>query len=425
MQLRWIPFLLPLCLAANTQASLPLGLDESVALAVANAPGISARIDEAEALQNRSTSSGQLPDPELQFGALNLPTDTFDVDQDPMTQLKVGVGQRFPAGHSRQREQAIYASQAGAALSSADERRLLVQREVQVSWLEIYYGREAATILRSNRQVLEQLRMFIRSLYQTGRGSQQDITRIDVELSRLAEREIMLGRETQAWRARLGRWLGDQAWRPVGGELPPWQTPVELDREGLAASLVQHPAVIAMDHQVEASREQVELSREHYRPEWGVNVSYGHRRSEDLAGDPRPDLLSAMVSVSMPLFRKSRQDKQVAASMEQSSATLNRRSELLLRLRGEMWAELSRARQYDRQIRLYEDAILKQLRLQAESALQAYQADATDFSEVMRATLATLDGELDYQRLQIDRLIALSQLRYYLEPEAVAGGVHR
>jgi hypothetical protein len=41
-----------------------------------------------------------LPDPKVSLGIMNLPTDTWDLDQEGMTQLKVGVSQMFPRGDS-------------------------------------------------------------------------------------------------------------------------------------------------------------------------------------------------------------------------------------------------------------------------------------------------------------------------------------
>ena len=40
----------------------------------------------------------------VSLGVANLPTDSWDFDQEAMTQFKVGVTQRFPRGDSRELE---------------------------------------------------------------------------------------------------------------------------------------------------------------------------------------------------------------------------------------------------------------------------------------------------------------------------------
>ena len=52
-------------------------------------------------MMEKSVAEGELMDPKLQIGLLNLPTDTFDFDQEPMTQFKVSYIQQFPSGDSR------------------------------------------------------------------------------------------------------------------------------------------------------------------------------------------------------------------------------------------------------------------------------------------------------------------------------------
>jgi len=45
-----------------------------------------------KALTEKIEPSGALPDPQLGVGLLNLPTDTFDLDQEPMTQKQIVPG---------------------------------------------------------------------------------------------------------------------------------------------------------------------------------------------------------------------------------------------------------------------------------------------------------------------------------------------
>jgi hypothetical protein len=59
--------------------------------------------------------------------------------------------------------------------------------------------------------------------------------------------------------------------------------------------------------QVEASRKEVDLARQAYKPGWMLELTYGQRVGEDPEGDSRSDMLSAMVSVDLPLFRDKRQ----------------------------------------------------------------------------------------------------------------------
>ncbi len=69
------------------------------------------------------------------------------------------------------------------------------------------------------------------------------------------------------------------------------------------------------------------------------------------------------------------------------------------RLEGEyaQWTELTR------RIELYSQQILKQAGDNAQASLVAYQSDAADFANVMRAYIDDLNARVEYTRLQVER----------------------
>ena len=82
-------------------AQSPLMLDEAVRIAQVNDPWLDGSHLRQEAAESQSVAAGALPDPTVSIGFANLPVDSFDFGQEPMTQLVVGVGQAFPRGDTR------------------------------------------------------------------------------------------------------------------------------------------------------------------------------------------------------------------------------------------------------------------------------------------------------------------------------------
>ena len=70
----------------------PQGLDHRDAARDGGLDQLRARRD---ALGESAVAEAELPDPQLRFGALNVPTDSFDLDQEPMTQVQIGLRQQF------------------------------------------------------------------------------------------------------------------------------------------------------------------------------------------------------------------------------------------------------------------------------------------------------------------------------------------
>lgn len=108
-----------------------LTLPDALRIAVDGNPGLAELRERALTAAEVPSQAGTLPDPKLNFNALNLPVDTFSHSQEAMTQMQFGVSQSFPFPgtlHLR-REAATYAAQ--AASLSVDEARLRLLRDVK------------------------------------------------------------------------------------------------------------------------------------------------------------------------------------------------------------------------------------------------------------------------------------------------------
>ena len=82
-------------------AAAALSLDEAVTIAQRNDPWILSSEYRQDSLAAQAVAAGTLPDPMVDLSFANMPTDTFDFDQEAMTQFKVGIAQAFPRGDTR------------------------------------------------------------------------------------------------------------------------------------------------------------------------------------------------------------------------------------------------------------------------------------------------------------------------------------
>jgi hypothetical protein len=73
------------------------------------------------------------------------------------------------------------------------------------------------------------------------------------------------------------------------------------------------------------------------------------------------------------------------------------------RLTSQLEAEYVRWEDLGKRLDLYERLILSVSADNATAALAAYQSDAGDFADVMRAYVDDLDTRLDYIRLEVER----------------------
>ena len=389
----------------------PLTLQEAVALALQQDPGIQQLRAETETVRDEAATAGQWPDPKVSFGLVNLPTNSYAVGQDSMTMQMVGVEQDFPAGDTRSLSQTRGQQLADAQTALVKDRTLQVVRDVRQAWLKLYYAEHALPLVQQSEQVFGQLLDIAKVRYSNGQGAEQDLARAELEMGALQEKELELNADIDSARAALTRLVGGEAaQRPLADTLPTLPTPP--DQATLLQHLPQHPRIVAANTRVAAADTATDIARQSYKPVWGVNVAYGRRPGADMAGVPYTNMLTAMVSVSVPLFTGNRQDRSVSAAQSASSAAQYAVDDELRELKQMLdtswahWEHLGHIRD------LYAKTILPNSSLNTQATLSAYRNGGADFDELARAQMTDLDSHTQQLKADVDYLDMQADLLY-------------
>ncbi len=405
-------------------AATQLTLEQAVALARSQDPWLEGSRHRERAMQAESVAAGALPDPVLSLGVVNLPTDNFAFGQAPMTQFKVGVSQMFPRGDTRALRRRQLRERGAEQRPLRRERQARVSAAVSKLWLEAYRNRETIRLIENDRALFEHLVDAVESGYASADGNtrQQDLLRAQLELTRLADRLTLLQQRQETALARLSEWLPDMApgdirladQLPAAGGARAFSGRADQSAR-LAAVLSAHPRIEALDRKITATATEVELAKQKYKPEWGVNAAYGYR-GDDPAGNERGDFFSLAVRFDVPLFTANRQDREVQAARASEAAVKTERALALRSMRAGILALEARLTRLDQRKALYEGRLLREIRDQAAASLTAYTNDAGDFAEAVRARIAELNANIDFLNIDIDRRLAIVELNYFLAP---------
>ncbi len=420
-------------------ADSALTLKNAVSAAQRNDPWLAGNRHSQNAVEAMSVAAGTLPDPQVSLGLANEPIDTFDFNQEPMTQAKVGVTQMFPRGNSLAIKRRQLETESRKFPFQRQDRKAKVVVMVGKLWLDAYNIQESISLIEKDRPLFEQLTDVVEAGYSAafGKSRQQDFIRAQLEVTRLDDRLTMLRQKQEMLMEKLSQWVSDSfrqeySDNPASGTALAWSklelarplpdikmlrkslylTKENIKPQRLFEYFSDHPAFKALDKEIEASEVAVDLARQSYKPAWGVNASYGYRGS-DQTGKDRADFVSVGVSFDLPIFTANRQDKEVQSSLSQSEAVKTKKW-LLAR---EMIAgfEKNRAqliRLNERQ-HLYNSQLLPQIHEQAEASLTAYTNDESDFAEVVRSRIAELNAQIDALNIAVERQKAIIELNYY------------
>lgn len=429
--------LVGVCLAGAMQAIpaiaqlAPTPLDSLVARAVAVSPTLRAARSRVDAARARVRPASVLPDPMLMAGIINQPLGRMPADPasmtsttgpEPMTMRMVGVEQTFPypgklALRRREAEQDLAASE--AALEGA--RRQLV-RDVKSAYYELAFVDQALAIVGRNGDVLASLITVTESRYGVGSGGQQDVLKARVEATRLAETAAGLMEQRQAALAQLNALLDRPSETPVPSPSMPESVaraavPVSSDQirftsAALGARAADSPLPALTDLQETAIRRspelreldamiagqsaRAELARKEYLPDVGLSLQYGQR------GGGLPDMVSATVSVPIPIFKGRKQDQEAVGATAQLAALEADRQAKVLAIRADVARLVSEIERERTRLALAVKAILPQSRAALASASVSYQVGKVDFLTVLENQATVFSYETDYFRAVSD-----------------------
>jgi len=401
----------PATLASDMPSNV-LTMENAVAIAIEGNPGLAEMQARAGAMAAIPSQAGALPDPMLSLNALNLPTDTFDRNQEPMTQLQIGIEQSLPFPGKLVLQERAAEFDADAATSNVDETRLRLVHKVKQTWWQIYYLDRALEIVSRNQDLLRQFVQIAQTKYKVGEGLQQEVLLAQVELSRMFDRRIELQGLRQQQLARLNALLDRPADTPV-------VLPEQVD-EDLARTLPEpqlytraeasRPLLEQRRQEVEAARTRRDFARRDRYPDFKLGAAYGFRQGENADGNSRPDLATFRLGMSLPLYAGRKQDKAVD---QRSSEFLQKQYALqdeFVQVQAEISASLADYRRASEQVQLFKTGIIPQARQSVASMLSGYQVNKVDFLNLVRAQITLYDYETRYWKSFSEANQALARL---------------
>ncbi|HSG90387.1 MAG TPA: TolC family protein [Pseudomonadales bacterium] len=408
--------------AAGPALAAPLSLHEAERLAFADDPGAVALRARADAARERAVADSQLPDPVVSMAAMNFPVDTLAFDQEPMTQVRLGIRQQFPGGDTLAQRRALREAEAGRFDASTTLRRLQVLRAVRIAWLDLGGLLRERQLIEEAQPLLADLEATVLAGYRQGAGAQQDVLRARLELDGLDDRLLRNQAAVDVARAELARWIGPAAYTAEpGGARDLVAHAGERSPQEVEGMLLAHPAIAVHAARIGEEDAQIGLAEAAYSPDWGLEIAYGIRDELSPVGD-RPDFLSAAVTFDLPLFQGRRQDRGLAAAQFGREAARATRLDALRELQRDWHMERARHARLDERLALFMTRVIPHAQQTAEAARRAFGTDAADFPEVMRTALATLDARIEQERMRFDLYRSAARLQFLvaddLAPEA-------
>ncbi len=388
-----------------------LTVDSAIKVAIQDNPGLAQIIARAKAMAAIPSQVGSLPDPMISFNTLNLPVDSFDTQQENMTQFKVGLSQTIPFPGKLALRQKSALLQADAAMKNVTEAQGWLQKNVKDTWWRIFYLDRALQIVDNNQVLLRQFIQIARTKYEVGQGLQQDVLLAQLELSKLLDQQLKLKGNRRNTTASLNTLLNRQANLPitlpetVEATLP--QLKAETDLYQQAENF--RALLSASRSSINAAQSRLELSKKDYLPDVNIGAAYSAR--DDMpSGAERADFLSLQISMSVPIFFSKKQDKAVDQRTSELMQKKYAFQDELNNVRTQITQSYSNYQRAKDQFILFKTGIIPQARQTVSSMLAGYQVSKVDFLNLVRSQITLLNFEMQYWNAFAEANQSLAQL---------------
>jgi len=382
---------------ANADDSL--SLQQALEIALNNDALIAGLTAKQDAWNQLGYASQTWDDPKLRFGAQAVPLDSFDLQQEPMTQLVVGYQQMFPRGDKLKNNSAVMQANAGVELGKVELRKREVIRHVKKSWYEVWYRQQAIKIIKSNRKIFEKMLDINQSFYASGRADQQSVVQAELDISLLDDKLQTMQSELLVSQESLAKWLALESVH-VNEDLPEESINIIQSIDNLKLDLKKHPKIQQANEKLNMHKSALALAQDNYSAQWGLDVRYGLRQGENTDGSDRADFLTAMVTVDLPVFTEQKQDRHVAASRSQLKSAHYQKIDIERELLKQLKQTHVRLIKFKQRLSLYTKKINPQAKQNSEVAMRGYQSGVVDFLTLSKAQVTEFNTNLAELKLK-------------------------
>lgn len=397
-----------------------------------------------EAARARVGPASVWADPMLMLGVMNVATGDAAqaghgpaMGPDPMRMNVIGIGQMIPFPGKL----ALARREADARLRAAEaelaQARLDIEARIRQAYYDVAFRTRALEVVDRNADVLAALISASEARYVSAGGSQVEVLNARVEATRLGETAAELREARRASAARLNALLERGSDAAVRADFPgdviaaaapasaarvtfvssalgarsagsPLKTPEELQDLARDSSTL----LMRLRARAELERARAELTAREFLPDVTASVEYGQRM--DL-----PDMVSARLSLPLPIFKRRKQDRLAAAARADvlaAEAELFAAEQELFGRIATVHADLERQRT---RLALYVGALIPQTQATVQASLAGFQAGRTSLFEVLGHQTSLFRYETEYFRALADFAGGVAELERIVGAEVL------
>jgi len=353
-------------------AKATISLDQLVQLALANNPSIVAAAKAVEAREASIQPQGTLDDPVFSFQTMGDLVPPELQRGDPSSGRTFTIEQDIPFPGKLGFKEKIAAKEAEAASWDYEQTRRQIIADLKKAYYDYFLIHKSIGIVSEDKNLLGNFEQIAQAKYRVGQGSQQDVFKAQVEISKLIDRLTVLDQRRQVSTALINSLIYREPGAPLEEPAELVKAPLRYSLEELQQLALAHsPGINRQQREIERNEVAVKLARLGRYPDFAVGFSYVDR------GD-LPEMYGLTFKAKLPLYFGRKQGPELVSAQSELAGALKTRDNITSTLHYQVREAYSAATASDQLIQLYQQALLPQSGHSLEAAIASYQVGAAD-----------------------------------------------
>lgn len=388
-------------------------LQDLINMAIEVSPKIKMLEMKKLAASNRIEQNSNLPDPMLTLGFANLPVNSFSFTQEPMTGKIVGLSQAFPFPGKLGEQADVNEKDVDIVEQEILDAKNEIRKNVIKSYNEIIFFRNAIHVAESSKDLLNNIAEVVRTKYSVSTASQQNLLKVELEITNLTEKIEDLKSKEQSQLSILNALL----LRPADSQIITEKFP-EINYEKFTVDALVDSAVKYrpfLEGIKEAKQKEImkkSLTNYEYYPNFNLALQYSFRDKIESTNTPLEDFFSVMIGISLPLNYGGKVSSKVEETETMQKLYDEQYNMSIQILQSSFGSSVAKINSLQERIKLISEGSLIQANENLKTTLISYQVGQVDFLNVIDAQNSLLKIENDLYRLKTDYLNEIAELEF-------------
>jgi len=371
--------------------------------ALQNNPEVAAVRQQVLAMKERVPQARVLDDPEVKIQLWNTP-ESLNITKTDTTIY--GLAQRFPVPGLLSQQEDVAIHEAAQSEQRLAAKVLEITSSVTMAYYELFYTHKAVAVHHAQVKLLREFFKIANAKFKVGKGSQVDVLRAQVELSKLFQHLPILEQRRETAQAHVNTLLDRAPLAVLGIPRTPDIQPLTYSLETLMEeALLVRPEIQEADLAVDQFQSATQLAKLRYYPHLRVELQRWQNFQADngFGGN-------VMLNIPFSFWTKSKYDAGVREATALVAAARARKKTLENLTQFQIKDLVAQIQATQQVITLFSTTVLPQAKQALQAAYAGYRTDRSDFFDLIDAERALLSYQLEYFRALANREQQMAQL---------------